>query len=461
MKDRARELVSLKSSYYAFPEENWHANEVSWIGHNLNTKHIVILKCVRDLTDDGIVQSTIDYANRIVPNYDYTNSEIIVAIEDSVENFANLRSHQIRAPRVRFETEATLLDGLVDWTDYRNDIIRRYELDHLLDSDLTVADVYVSPDVETDFNGRVRACKLEEHLDAWLSDPTQRQIALLGDYGQGKSTSALAYAYRELMRERPARVPVLIELRGLAPGSLAPLQLLGAWSARYNINPRSLIRLHIAGRLLLMFEGFDEMALVGDEEIRIDHFRTLWAFCYPQSKVLITGRPNFFFDEEEKTRALGIHQPNTGRPYCQPFRLKEFDLKHIRQALRAHDRTQSDEICDLAGRNLRFRELIGRPSLLHAVALVWRDENLSEETMGLNSARVMRMFIHHSYRRQGLKEADTSAFMALTTEERHYFMRGVATYMAARDLPNQIRGSELNCVIESLVQTMPEDVSLR
>jgi len=49
--------------------------------------------------------------------------------------------------------------------------------------------------------------------------------------------------------------------------------------------------------------------------------------------------------------------------------------------------------------------------------------------------------------------------MALTTLEREYFMTGIAAYMAAKRLPNQISNIQLNEVITDLVNAIPESVS--
>jgi hypothetical protein len=49
--------------------------------------------------------------------------------------------------------------------------------------------------------------------------------------------------------------------------------------------------------------------------------------------------------------------------------------------------------------------------------------------------------------------------MALTTVEREYFMTGIATYMAATELPNQITGIQLSEVITELINSIPDSVS--
>lgn len=457
-RDRARELVRLKCSDYAFPADtDWHDKQGCWVGRNVSTKDLVLLRCAQDTIDNHQLKSFVEYAQRLSSDSGESRVELIVAIE----NARALPMTDWNGTQIQFETEATLLEQLVDWTDYRNDVRRRMSVTRLQDSDFTISDVFVQPHITPAGPTPAGAQELEGYLEDWLREPGQRQLALLGDYGQGKSTAALAFVHKLLEDAHSPRTPILIELRGTSPRNLTPLQLFGAWSAKYNINPKALLHLHIAGRLLLIFEGFDEMALVGDAEMRLKHFKTLWEYCYPRAKILITGRPNFFFDEEEMIASLGISEPVAGRPYCRLLRLNTFDLDQVRQALRSYDQVLREEICGFAEKNEQFRELISRPSLLHIVSILWREEELSTKLEELTSAYVMKLFVQHSYRRQGLKEMASPGFMALTTEERQYFMKGVATYMAAKRLPNQISGAHLNEVVKSLINSIPSAVSLR
>jgi hypothetical protein len=71
----------------------------------------------------------------------------------------------------------------------------------------------------------------------------------------------------------------------------------------------------------------------------------------------------------------------------------------------------------------------------------------------------MERFVKSSYRRQGLKAQGSKDFMALNSSERDYFMSGVASYMAAKGLNNQIPGEELNELVDDLISTIPDSVS--
>src|SRR5947199_162628 len=103
----------------------------------------------------------------------------------------------------------------------------------------------------------------------WLSCPATPQ---------GQTTSqpydkaqALMFAYH-LINRGECRVPIIIELRGRSARNQTPEEIVAAWAYPYRINPVSVMKLIMAGRVLLILEGFDEMALVGESEARLQHF---------------------------------------------------------------------------------------------------------------------------------------------------------------------------------------------
>jgi hypothetical protein len=126
------------------------------------------------------------------------------------------------------------------------------------------------------------------------------------------------------------------------------------WARPYEINPNAVMKLLIAGRVLLILEGFDEMALLGDAAARMEHFTTLWKFCYPQAKVLFTGRPNYFLDDTELKRALDISSGSTLGPYCEALYLEPFSLDQIQIALRELPVNIQAEILKVATINPKF-----------------------------------------------------------------------------------------------------------
>ncbi|MEP0754839.1 hypothetical protein NDA03_21730 [Trichocoleus sp. Lan] len=457
-KEQARELLRLSSSSYDIDTDSgWHDRQGYWVGQNIDTKNLIFLYPAQAALSKTDLDNFVRYSKQIANSKNCQVGELIVAFREDKDKLATpIDSHR----KIRFETEDNLLGQLVNFTDYRNDIQKRVLSHKLSESGFTLHDVYVPSQLYVS-KGKRANDNVEDYLQKWLDESSQRHIALLGEYGQGKSSAALMFTYRLLCESNqpPKRIPILIELRGKSPRDMRPLELLGAWASQYRIEPQALMRLHIAGRLVLIFEGFDEMALIGNSELRLRHFRSLWKFTYPNAKIIITGRPNFFLDDREMKTALGIIKPISEEPYCESIRLAPFTINQIQEALREQNPVVRDQICSLAQNEPRFLEIVSRPSLLHVVSLLWEKEKLHEKTALLNSAYVMECFVRSSYRRQGLKALGSRNFMALNSSERDYFMCGIASYMVAKELSNQISNEQLNYLIGNLTEAIPESIS--
>ena len=364
------------------------------------------------------------------------------------------------------ESETSLLAKLVNFNDYFYELVRRVTQESLPDSDLTIADIFVPPVVarqKVDLRraeGELPSSDLSKELSSWLTEPGQRHIALLGEYGQGKSTAALMLTYELLSKHGTGRIPLLIELRGMSPATLPPLQLLGAWCSPYGIDPRALMKLIISGQVVMILDAFDEMAEAGDPEARLNHFRSLWRFALPRNKILITGRPNFFLDESELKTSLGIERATGAGPYCEALYLRFFDVPQIEQNLLKMNQTRASEIVALSRKDPRFLDIVARPSLLYIVAILWEDEKLSERS-NLTSAEVIELFVRNIARRQEEKASGGREFMILTSAEREYFTDGVAAYIAASGSSNQILLEQYQSVIARLFDELPSGLNLK
>jgi predicted NACHT family NTPase len=346
--------------------------------------------------------------------------------------------------------------------DYFLNLKNRVEFDCLPDSELKLPDIYVPSALKGEDNQEI-AEDLETYLQNWLNEAGQRQLALLGEYGQGKSTGTLMFSHHLVQQYngKPPRIPILVELRGKSPKTLQPLELLSVWASNYRIDPKALMKLQQAGRLLLIFEGFDEMAEVSDSEAHRNHFCSLWKFCYPKAKILMTGRPNFFLDTHELRALLGIDQSTATSPYVQALYLQFFSQAQIEASLRTATAQNRQEISQLAAQDDKFYDIVARPSLLYIVNQLWDKSELRARQQDVNSALVIGLFIQHSYKRQTEKIRDGRQFMVLNEAERSYFMDGIAAFMAKEKLPNQITLDKFNQIVEQLYAVIPEEFFLQ
>src|ERR1017187_303927 len=450
----ARDLICLRSASYEIDRsDGWHDQAHCWIGRNRKTGGLVAVKCTEQQpTPEGLLDFTA-YVMRLSEGAPPGTVEFILATRAAAALKTITLANRVS---IRAVDAQSLIDGLVDFSDYFAHIRDRVERFPLPDSDQTLSQVYVSPRCRHEAGSEV---DFESYIDSWLVEPGQRQLALLGEYGQGKSTAAVMLAHRLISRGTISRVPVLIELRGKSPRNMTPEEIIAGWSYPYNINPQAVMKLVTSGKILLILEGFDEMALVGDSEARFSHFETLWKFCFPSSKIIISGRPNFFLDDEEMRAALGISRATAAGPYCEALRLNPFTIEQIASALRASPEETRCEIVDLATKDLKFREIVSRGSLLYVVSQLWQREELSRYVGRITSAFVIELFIKHSFRRQSQKTLGTPEFMVLTESERKYFTLGIAAYMGALDLPNQITREQFERLIKNLYEAIPASVS--
>lgn len=444
---QARQLLTLARPDLTFDNtEGWHAEESTWIGRHRRTGEVVAVLCHLSLPGATQIAGWRSYVTEIYPTVPI---ELIVAIRQN--------ANQTKPPPgVEVVTEEALLDDLVDFSDYIYEIRRRVETDKLGDSNLTYEDLYVPSDFRVGTSEN-RTRDVERYLLKWTREKGQRQLAVLGDYGQGKSTLALMLTYRLLMSEKSERIPLLVELRGTSPRNLRPLEVLAIWASPYGIDPNAIMALVHAGKVVLIFEGFDEMDLIGSAAARLDHFRTLWRLCTPNGKLVFTGRPNFFFDNHELKRALGIGEVGNG-PSTTAITLEPFSITQIGKALRGLHKSRRSAIVGLARADPNFLEIASRPALLFLVGRIW-DEIEQLGLQNVNSASIIRHFVAHSYRRQTEKLAEGGQFMLLNESERSFCMDCVACFMAASNLPNQISREELQTIARKVALDMPVKVS--
>jgi hypothetical protein len=462
--DQLRELICLSSSSYAIDDDGWHDSQNYWVGKDRNTGKMFFLYPANSQLSNEKLNAFLHSSKGFAKSQNCEICEWIVGFRES-ESKSTTKTNLYQ--EIRFETEQHLLDQLIDFKNYFDHIESQVIKEKLTESSFSINDVYVPSVLLSSDGSTICSSNTEEYLCSWIDEPGQRQIAILGEYGQGKSSTALMFTYHlifginpPLLAENslPKRIPILVELRGKSPRDLDEFQFLATWSVKYRIDANALMRLNIAGRLILIFEGFDEMVLIGNSDFRRKHFTKLWNFCYQNAKIIITGRPNFFLDDKELIAALGIIK-SSNNPYCEAFKLSPFSIDGINKALRNHPDFVREQICELAKNNPRFFDLVSRPSLLHLVSILWEKEKFYENADLLNSAYVLEKFVKHSYSRQGAKEKDSREFMSLNNSERDYFMCGVASYMASKQLSNQINKEQFNDLIEKLIANIPDSIS--
>lgn len=147
-------------------------------------------------------------------------------------------------------------------------------------------------------------------LDKWLHDPDWSQLTLLGDAGTGKTflTKALAYRLAEKYMQSPADnpLPVRIDLRNadrqftLEGLVLSHLSKAGLSNVSFELFQHSLSK----GRIVLILDGFDEMASKVTPRITLRNFNELARSVQGSAKVILTCRTHYFRSRSEEEEVV-------------------------------------------------------------------------------------------------------------------------------------------------------------
>jgi hypothetical protein len=460
---QVKEIFSFISTQYQIHKDDWHSEHDIYIS-KYDTSDIVIF-CTSVTPSDKLIQEKIIFLNQYYTNKTFI--KIIVAVQSN--EIIKKCERVIDDYNIEFRYKHELLNNIVKFNEYFDFIISEFdEKEITAGDDLKLKDIYVDQSATLHLpNGTKKKTKeienIEEYILKWVNNKKLgKHISLLGEYGQGKSVLSLKIAY-ELIKSKSERIPIIIELRGKSPKNETLLDILASWASRFNINAKAIEKLLEEGKLLIILEGFDEMDLVGDKYARRLHFKRLVEFMrYEKSKVLITGRPNLFFDNNEMEEFLELNKDSNNLFYCDAFILKHLNLKQIETALRNINEETKNEILTILheeNRNNNFKDLISRASTLYQASIIW--DKLDKDN--INSASVINQFIKHSYQRQEEKFTSigrTGVETVLTIREREYFTLGIAVFIIKNDsYSNQISNYSIIHVILDLFYNIPIEVS--
>ena len=212
--------------------------------------------------------------------------------------------------RIQCYTISEFTDRLADFRPYLERLIQEHEAGE-------IPSLYVALGVQREV-GKGQTPQvfrpLESFVDAWLTEPERNHLSILGDFGSGKTWFCQQYAYlaakRYLADPVHNRIPVLITLRDYSRAYDTEQLITDAVANRYRVGLaaayKTFAQLNEAGRLLLIFDGFDEMERrVSDYRTTVENFWELARAACPASKVLLTCRTAYFRHgrEEEETLA--------------------------------------------------------------------------------------------------------------------------------------------------------------
>lgn len=136
--------------------------------------------------------------------------------------------------------------------------------------------------------------------------PDGRFVLLLGDFGRGK-TFALHELARRIPLADPGLVPMLIDLRLLDKAQSIEAHVAAHLAGQHDdIDMRALRYMLREGRIVLIFDGFDELVARATFERAGEHLQTLLSGMTGSAKIVVASRTQHFQTHDQILTAMGV-----------------------------------------------------------------------------------------------------------------------------------------------------------
>jgi len=279
---------------------------------------------------------------------------------------------------------------------------------------------------------------IDGYIDRWLADPAKEHISVLGEFGTGKTWFVLHYAWITLQKylqakkrgvERP-RLPLVIPLRDYAKALNVESVLAGFFFNKHNIRLNSSVfdQLNRMGKLLLIFDGFDEMADKVDRQKMIDNFWELAKVVVPGSKAILTCRTEHFPEAQEGRALLNAELKAsivnlTGEsPQFEVLKLEYFNNDQIRKVI------------SFRAEPVTVEEVMGNPQLLDLARRPVMTELILEALPDIEAGKPVDISRIYLYAVRHKMERDIKAERTFTSlADKLYFLCELSWAMLSTD----------------------------
>lgn len=271
---------------------------------------------------------------------DAETAEIITRVPwgDAAKGFAHREG-------IGLLTYTEKISKLIDFTQYLKDLVNRFErTDPLRPGEPPLGKYYVDLSAE-----RIVAAKTQKipvintFINKWLQQTDAQHLTIFGEYGAGKSSLcqklACDLATSFLQDPNSSRIPILLNLREFI-GKLDIEAYITSFLDRECkvANPKIDLfkKMNEAGIFLIIFDGFDEMAVKVDADTLESNLLEIEKLAVsPNSKVILTSRPEYFVSarEEEEAISPSLNPLLSRKTKYEPLKILPWDESQVEEFL--------------------------------------------------------------------------------------------------------------------------------
>jgi hypothetical protein len=238
------------------------------------------------------------------------------------------------------------ISKLIDFTQYLKDLVNRFErTDPLRPSEPPLGKYYVDLSAERVVDAETQKIPvINTFINQWLQRSDAQHLTIFGEYGAGKSSLcqklACDLATSFLQDPNSSRIPILLNLREFI-GKLDIEAYITSFLDRECkvTNPKIDLfkKMNDAGIFLLIFDGFDEMAVKVDADTLESNLLEIEKLVVsPNSKVILTSRPEYFISASEEAEAIspGLNPLLNRKTKYEPLRILPWDESQVEEFLK-------------------------------------------------------------------------------------------------------------------------------
>ena len=320
--------------------------------------------------------------------------------------------------------------------------------------------------------------ELDDYFSDWLRAPARAQMAVLGDFGSGKSWFCLNAAHSmivKLLSGQTTRLPILVRFKDVAAALSAraaeeerglaaairdgELDLIDYLAERLDVagHSRTLVETLIAsGRLLIILDGYDEIAGALDKAARDHVLAAVRRLNIGHSKTLLTSRRALFADAGSESEELF---GDAGGDFSVRFEivyLSAMDPDQIEAKAAKRFGPKAGEYLERLRAHPKLAEFVSRPIVLDMVfGVLMEVKKDTELTLSKVYDICTRRWLEHAAR-PGSKMSPDSRFDLM--------QRLAWALYSARDgdiaSSSRLPASELSLLVEDLVHEIDENFDL-
>ena len=208
-----------------------------------------------------------------------------------------------------------------------------------------------------------------KYINNWLNNDSSNFLIIMGEYGTGKTTLCDYIKYNLTcklldkecdlkVKDNKERIPMIFPLSLFAEKNIYKFILSELSDDITNINSTDLKNRLNNDELLVIFDGFDEMAIQCSDESKKRNFRRIKSIIEESkaSKFILTTREEYFRNDDELRKVFDVYNNNI-------LHLKLFDDEQINKFLIANGINSEDAV----KLRRKLSSVMERPVLLELV----------------------------------------------------------------------------------------------